>query len=140
MARHPLIDEFAPQARTVPAMLARQAERFGGKPLVSAGAVTWSFAQTRDEAASFAATLRTQGIGTGDRVALICANRLEFLRVFLGCAWIGAVCVPINVASRGAQLQHILSNSAARLLILEHGFAANLDHVDVATLALDNIW
>jgi carnitine-CoA ligase len=140
MARHPFIDEFPPQARTVPAMVVRQAERFADKPLVSAGRKTWSFAQTCDEAASFAGTLRAYGIGTGDRVALICSNRVEFLRVFLGCAWVGAVCVPINIASRGAQLQHILSNSAARLLILEHGFAANLDHVDLAMLGLEDIW
>ena len=127
MAQHPLVSQFPPRYRTVPAMLARQAERFGDRPLVSAGGRTWSFAQTRDEAACFAATLRAHGVAQGDRVALICSNRLDFLQVFLGCAWIGAVCVPINVASRGAQLQHILSNSAARLLILEHGFAANLD-------------
>jgi carnitine-CoA ligase len=136
----PLISLFPPHARTVPAMLARQAETFGDQPLVSAGGSTWTFRQTRDEAAAFAATLRSAGIQLGDRVALICSNRLEFLQIFLGCAWIGAVCVPINVASRGAQLQHILSNSGARLLILESAFAANLEHIDVAALPLETIW
>jgi crotonobetaine/carnitine-CoA ligase len=139
-----LVDElardFAPADRTVPAMLARQAERFGGKTLVSSGGQTWTYAQARDEAAGFGATLRAAGIERGDRVALICSNRLEFLRAFLGCAWIGAVSVPINTASRGHQLQHILSNSAARLLIVEAAFAGNLDHLDVATLALETIW
>ena len=120
-------------------MLARGAERFGEKPLVSADGQTWTFRQTRDEAAGFAATLRSAGIRTGDRVALICSNRLDFLRIFLGCAWIGAVCVPINVASRGAQLQHILSNSGARLLILEAAFAANLEHIEIGALPLATI-
>jgi crotonobetaine/carnitine-CoA ligase len=140
MTQHPLVNKFPPRERTVPAMLARQAERFGDKPLVNVGGKTWSFAQTREEAACFAATLRAHGIARGDRVALICSNRLDFLQVFLGCAWIGAVCVPINVASRGTQLQHILSNSAARLLVLEHGFAANLDHIDFGSLAVETIW
>ena len=138
--RHPLISQFPPAARTVPAMLAQQAERFGDKPLIGAAGVHWSFARTRDEAVTFAATLCSAGIQMGDRVALICTNRIEFLRVFLGCAWMGAVCVPINTASRGTQLQHILSNSGARLLIMEAAFAANLDHIDVAALPLQAIW
>jgi carnitine-CoA ligase len=138
--QHPLIRLFPPHARTIPAMLARQAERFGDEPLVSAGGTTWTFRQTQADAAGFAATLRSAGIQSGDRVALICSNRLEFLRVFLGCAWIGAVCVPINVASRGAQLQYILLNSGARLLVLEAAFAANLEHIDLTALPLEKIW
>jgi crotonobetaine/carnitine-CoA ligase len=132
--------QFAPHERTVPQMLIRQAERFADKPLVCVGGEVWSYARTRDEAARFGATLRSAGIKSGDRVALICSNRLEFLRAFLGCAWIGAVSVPINTASRGHQLQHILSNSAARLLILEGALAGNLDHLDIAALPLEMIW
>jgi crotonobetaine/carnitine-CoA ligase len=139
-----LVDElardFAPAERTVPAMLARQAERYADKPLVSSGGQSWTYSQARDEAARFGATLRAAGIERGDRVALICSNRLDFLRAFLGCAWIGAVSVPINTASRGHQLQHILSNSAARLLIVEGAFAGNLDHLDMAALPLETIW
>jgi len=139
-----LVDElarrFAPSERTVPAMLVRQAERYADRLLVAAGGQSWTYAQTREEAAKFGATLRTAGIKRGDRVALICSNRLDFLRAFLGCAWIGAVSVPINTASRGHQLQHILSNSAARLLIVEAQFMGNLDHLDVAALPLETIW
>ncbi|HXD44299.1 MAG TPA: ATP-dependent acyl-CoA ligase [Pseudolabrys sp.] len=139
-----LVDElargFAPSARTVPAMLARQADRFGGRTLVASGGQSWTYAQARDEASGFGATLRAAGIRRGDRVALICSNRLDFLRVFLGCAWIGAVPVPVNTASRGHQLQHILSNSAARLLILEGVLAGNLDHLDIGALPLETIW
>ncbi len=135
-----LSQSFAPGERTVPAMLMRQAARYADKPLVGFGDKSWTYAQTRDQAAAFGATLRDAGIKSGDRVALICSNRFEFLRAFLGCAWIGAVSVPINCASRGQQLQHILSNSAARLLIIEGTFAGNLDHLDVAALPLEAIW
>jgi crotonobetaine/carnitine-CoA ligase len=50
-------------------------------------------------------------------------NRLELLELILGCAWIGAIAVPINTASRGPQLEHILSNSSPRLIAYEAGFA-----------------
>ena len=131
---------FAPHERTLPATLTRQAERFGERPLVTAGAHTLSFRTACDTAARFAAALHAAGIRPGDQVALIASNRLEFVEVFLGCAWLGAVSVPINTASRGAQLQHILANCRARLLIIEQTFLPNLDHLDHAALALEAIW
>ena len=131
---------FAPAERTLPAMLARQAERHGEKPLASAGDVRWSYAQAADAAARMAGTLRAAGIGAGDRVAIICSNRIELLGLLLGCAWLGAVAVPINVASRGPQLQHMLSNSSARLLVIETDYIENLAMLDAHALALEAIW
>src|SRR5215831_20914135 len=86
---------FAPADRTLPAMLTRQAERFAQKPLVTAGGITWTYAETYETAARCAGTLRSAGIKPGDRVAIICSNRVEFLEIVLGCAWLGAVAVPI---------------------------------------------
>ncbi|HEY7243133.1 MAG TPA: ATP-dependent acyl-CoA ligase [Xanthobacteraceae bacterium] len=131
---------FAPPDRTLPAMLIRQAGRFAHKPLVSAGETTWTYAETREAAARCAGMLRSAGIRPGDRVALICSNRIEFLEIVLGCAWLGAVAVPINVASRGPQLQHILSNCAARLLVLEAAYAENLAMLQARELAIESIW
>lgn len=131
---------FAPAERTLPAILSRQAELFGQKQLVGAGDVTWSYAQARDTAARFAGTLRGAGVTVGDRVAVICSNRIEFLEVVLGCAWLGAVAVPINVASRGPQLQHILGNCGARLLVIEADFAENLAMLKPGELAVETIW
>jgi len=131
---------FAPHERTLPTMLVRQAERFGDKPLVQAGGRSLSFAGACETAARVAGALGAAGIKASDRVALIASNHIEFLEVVLGCAWLGAVSVPINTASRGAQLQHILGNCGARLLIIEHAFLPNLELLDVTTLALEAIW
>ncbi|MBV8839443.1 MAG: AMP-binding protein, partial [Alphaproteobacteria bacterium] len=131
---------FAPAERTLPVMLARQAERHADRPLVSAGDDVWSYAQTANEAARIAGLLREAGIRPGDRVAIICGNRIEFLGVMLGCLWLGAVAVPLNVASRGPQLQHMLANSGARLLVLETEYAENLAMLAPEKLALEAIW
>jgi len=131
---------FAPGERTLPVMLERQARRYGSHRLFVAGDVSLSFADAPAIAARFAGTLVAAGIRPGDRVALMCSNRPEFMECFLGCAWLGAVAVPINVASRGPQLQHILSNSGARLLIIEAELLGALDHVAVDGLPLERIW
>ena len=131
---------FAPLDRTLPAILTRQAERFAQRPLVTAGDTTWTYADTCEAAARFAGTMQSAGIQGGYRIAIICSNRLEFLEVVLGCAWLGAIAVPINVASRGPQLQHILSNCGARLLVMEAAYAENLSMLDPRELAIETIW
>ena len=70
--------------------------------------------------------LAAAGIRRGDRVALM-TNRSEFIEIWLGCGWLGAVAVPINVSSRRLQLAHILGNSGARLLAVEAGLLPVLD-------------
>ncbi len=131
---------FPPIERTLPAMLTRQARRYQSRPLFTAGEATWSFDDARAIAARFAGTLSAAGVRPGDRVALMCSNRLEFMLVYLGCTWLGAVVVPINVASRGPQLQHMLTNCGARLLVIEAPLVASLDLVDLGKLVLELIW
>ena len=104
----PLQQLFPPPERTVPRMLQRQAERHGQRRLVSIGGMTLTYAEACEAAAGYAATLAAAGIKPGDRVAIMCGNRAELLLTILGCGWLGAIAVPINVASRGAQLEHIL--------------------------------
>ncbi len=145
------IAHFDPAERTVPQMLERQAARFGARTLFVAGTARWSFADALRAASAWGAMLRDAGIGAGDRVALLCSNRIEFMQAFLGCAWIGAVAVPINTASRGEALRHVLSNSGARLLVAEaDGLQAVLALAtgaplggaarDASTLPLQSVW
>ncbi|WP_229155802.1 ATP-dependent acyl-CoA ligase [Aurantimonas sp. VKM B-3413] len=126
--------------RVLPDLLTMQAERYGDRELVVVDGVRWSFAEAAGIAARRASALAAAGIQRGDRVAIICSNRPEFLDVFFGCAWLGAVAVPINVASRGAQLQHILANSGSRLLVIEDALAESLGTIEIGTLALEAIW
>lgn len=131
---------IAPPDRTLPRMLRHQAKRFGDRRLVEIDGERWSFADALRIAAGFGGTLQAAGIGRGDHVAVICGNRLELLQVYLGCGWIGAVTVPINTASRGMQLAHILANSQAKLLVLQAEFADALETLDTVPSTLSTIW
>ncbi len=131
---------FAPGDRSVAIMLQAQAKKFGAKPLVQAGEQSWSFAEAPELAARSAGRLARPAWRQGDRVALICENRPEFIEIFLGAAWLGAILVPINTASRGLQLRHILENSGAKLMVIEAALLGALEHVDLATLPLETIW
>ena len=121
-------------------MLRRAADRFGERPLVTLAGVSWSHRQTAGIAARRAAALGAAGIARGERVALMCSNRSEFLETFLGCGWLGAVSVPINTASMGPQIEYFLADSGARLLVIEAGFIERLRTADLSRTALQMIW
>ncbi|WP_249137818.1 ATP-dependent acyl-CoA ligase [Bradyrhizobium tropiciagri] len=120
------VDLFPPPDRILSTILTRQAERYGDRVLLVAGEARWSYAQAAAIASASAQTLVDAGINPGDRVALMCSNRVEFLQVYLGCAWLGAIVVPINTALRGLQLSHIFRNARPALLVVE---AALLDAI-----------
>ncbi|MEW5420747.1 ATP-dependent acyl-CoA ligase [Amorphus sp. 3PC139-8] len=131
---------FPPEARTVPQMLARQAETYGDQALFRCGDVAISFADALVDAKRYAALFAETGVERGDRVALISGNAPEFVRLFLGLAWLGAVSVPINTASRGFQLHHMLANSGAKILVVQDAFLSALETVDFSDLAVERIW
>jgi crotonobetaine/carnitine-CoA ligase len=105
--------------QTIPALLERQAATHGGRHLLSAPGAERTFEQVCEAAAVSAGTLAAAGVGRGDRVAAMCRNRVELLDLVLGCAWLGAVSVPLNTAARGPQLEHMLRNSGARILVMD---------------------
>ncbi|MGD9943414.1 MAG: ATP-dependent acyl-CoA ligase [Burkholderiaceae bacterium] len=129
-----------PPERTLPHMLQRQAAEFGERPLATIEGACWRHADAAAAAARRGGALQRQGIGRGDRVAILCGNRIEFLDSFLGCGWIGAVSVPINSAAMGPQIEYYLANSGARLLIIEDRFVERLATADLAATQLEAIW
>ena len=121
-------------------MLERQAERLGDKPLVRFPGGEWSYSGARNAAAGFAGTLAAAGVGPGDRVAIMCGNRGELLESVLGCAWLGAIAVPLNTALRGPQLEHVLGNSDPKILVADSGLVRHLELVEAPPPALERIW
>jgi crotonobetaine/carnitine-CoA ligase len=140
MSHFDLARQFAPADRTLPSMVTRQSQQFGDKMLLRIGDHTLTFGQGPDLAARMAGALAAAGIMREDRVAVICSNRIELLALLLGCGWLGAVLVPVNTASRGAQLHHVLANSAARLLVVETAFMPALAGLERDGLAIERIW
>jgi crotonobetaine/carnitine-CoA ligase len=131
----------APRDRTLPVILGRQGARFPDRPLLIAGDVVWTYGQALSIARRAATTLAAADVRAGDSVAILCGNRAEFLQAFLGCAFLGAVAVPINIASRGDQLRHILTNCGARLMVAEAGlFGVVAPLLGTPGIALARIW
>ena len=135
-----LAEIFPPADRVLSTILTRQAARYGDRILFAFGETRWTYAETAAIAAASARSLGEAGVRPGDRVALMCSNRPEFLQVYLGCAWMGAVAVPINTALRGAQLSHIFRNSTPRLVVVEATLLPAMDTLEQGVALPDRIW
>ncbi len=80
-----------------------------------------------DEAASRIANgLIALGVEPGDRVAIHFDNRPEFIMVFLGVMRAGAILVPTNVMYTAEEMEHILTDSGAKVLFVISPLAEKL--------------
>jgi crotonobetaine/carnitine-CoA ligase len=66
------------------------------------------------------------GVGRGDRVATLLENRPEQVLSFFAALKLGAVQVPINTAYKGEFLRHQLTDSGARVVIVQGDFASRV--------------
>jgi fatty-acyl-CoA synthase len=66
------------------------------------------------------------GVNRGDRVAILSLNRPDYLVSLYACARLGAMLVPLNWRLAAAEQMFILSDAAAKVLLLEQAFAGIL--------------
>ena len=64
-----------------------------------------------------AALLAARGVGEGDRVAILCRNRIEFFELLFGCAKLGAILVPLNWRMPPAELDGLIADAEPALLL-----------------------
>ncbi|MBI5277644.1 MAG: AMP-binding protein [Burkholderiales bacterium] len=94
----------------------------------------WTYARTLQEVRRTAAALQALGVAQGDHVLVWLPNGQDFLRCWFAINYIGAICVCVNTAYRGATLEHVLRNAGGQLVITLDALADRLADVDRATL------
>jgi len=77
----------------------------------------WTYAELKLDVDALALGLLAEGIVKGDRVGIWSPNRAEWTLVQYATAKIGAILVNINPAYRTSELEFVLNQSGARMLI-----------------------
>ncbi|MEH6996135.1 long-chain-fatty-acid--CoA ligase [Neobacillus drentensis] len=77
-----------------------------------------------------ASGLYENGIGKGDRVALLLGNCPEFVIAYYGILRTGASVVPINPIFTSREIEYILSNSKAKVVIANQGLSPILSSLE----------
>ena len=127
-----------------PDLLAKRAELSPGKVALEAVATgeTRTYAELDDRAGRVAAALSAQGIGDGDRVAILCRNRIAFFEVLFACARLGAILVPLNWRMPPAELDGLIADAEPALLLYGAGDDATVRGLAAPppALSLDGEW
>ncbi len=80
-----------------------------------------TYAALDDRSERIAAGLLARGLAPGDRVAVLMANRVEYLEIYQAAARSGLTLVPVNPALTGPEIEYILADSGAGALIADAG-------------------
>ena len=102
---------------SVAAVLAEAAARRPDHPAITFDQEQMTYRELWLRARRYAAVLRDQGIGPGDRVALLLPNGLEFPPAYFGALALGASVVPVHALLKATEIEYVLHDSGARVLI-----------------------
>jgi long-subunit acyl-CoA synthetase (AMP-forming) len=86
------------------------------------GSTSISWAQWRARSEAIAGGLRALGLERGDCVALMLTNRPEFHVVDLAATFVGATPFSLYATSSPEQVEYVMRDSAARILVTEGAF------------------
>jgi len=85
----------------------------------------FTFADLDEAANGVARALVAQGLSQGDRVAILSANRFEYLAAYYGTMRAGLVSVPVNYKFPRQLIHYILKDCGAKLVFCDSARAAD---------------
>jgi acyl-CoA synthetase (AMP-forming)/AMP-acid ligase II len=68
--------------------------------------------------------LASRGVGRGDRVAVLMTNRIEMLETLFAIVRLGAIAVPVNFRLVAQEVEFLIRDSGARVILADDGMAA----------------
>lgn len=121
-------------SRTLSDVLRRTAGDFPDRPALTLGGLTLTYSGFLEQAERFAAALLSHGVGRGDRVAIALPNCPQFVIAYYGAVRIGAVAVGVDPRFTTRELEAVLSDSGARLLVAMEPTLALVPFANLPTL------
>jgi acyl-CoA synthetase (AMP-forming)/AMP-acid ligase II len=121
-----VVPAFCERPNSIWAMIAdAAAQNPDGEALVCGdGRMTWR--EVVQQSAKIAAGFRKFGLQSGDRVALLLGNRIEFVLAMFGAAHAGLVTVLLSTRQQKPEIAYVLTDCGAKLLIYETMLADRL--------------
>ena len=117
-------------------VLERNAHRYADKIALSEGDRELTYAHVRTRVNALSGALRDLGVNSGDIVAVLLYNRVEFVETMLAANRIGAAILPLNYRLSPAEWQYIIEHSDAVAIVTETEF---VDGVDALVPALPRV-
>jgi long-chain acyl-CoA synthetase len=96
---------------------------------LSFGGGDTTYAELLRASVRVANALRAEGLGRGDRIAILAKNGLNFFEILFGAAMLGVVVVPVNWRLTAPEIGFLVRDSGAHVLFAGREFAGLADAV-----------
>ncbi len=107
--------------------VARWAQLRGDAPAVADEERRLDYRSLEERTARLAGWLRAEGVGEGDRVGLLLANRTAYLEAVFATARIGAISLPINTRLSRREVRFVLDDCTPSAILHEDTLGALVD-------------
>ena len=88
-----------------------------------------TYAELEKRSCALAGYLQAQGVGKGDRVALLARNCAAYFELQFACGKIGCIGVPLNWRLTVPELAYIIGDCAPKVMIYDTMFSDNVDQL-----------
>ena len=123
MAKNPVYE------RLIHVVLERQTEKYGNRTFFYSGEKQFGFEDFNLISSQVACGMQDIGVEKGDKVAIILPNCPEYPFLWFGLSRLGAVEVPLNTAHKGEILKYMLTQSDARILVMDSQYSDRVQPV-----------
>ena len=100
-----------------------------------------TYRQLERNVQSLAGFLLARGVVEGDRIAVLCRNRVEFFELLFACGKLGAILVPLNWRMPTGELAPLVADAAPKFLFFgdeDAGVARELGDDSTVAVGLDD--
>src|SRR5258707_884335 len=106
-----IVPAFRERPRSIWAMVSDAASRNPDGEALVCGITRMTWREVTQQSALIATGLRKMGLQSGDRVALLLGNRIEFVLAMLGAAHLGAVTVILSTRQQKPEIAYVLADA-----------------------------
>ena len=104
------------------------------------GEVTITWREYARRVGDLAAGLAAFGLGRGDTLALMLVNRPEFHLVDTAAMHLGAVPFSLYNSSSPEQIEHLLNDSGARIVVTEQAFLDSIERARAGCASIEHVF
>src|SRR5699024_2777981 len=109
--------------KSIDDMLKRTAGKYPNKEAIITDNVRLTYSELIESTEQVALHLQHYyKLQKGDRVALLIGNKLEFVQMFLACATLGIITVPLNIRSSEEELIYMLNHADVSLICADSDY------------------
>ncbi|WP_047983106.1 class I adenylate-forming enzyme family protein [Ornithinibacillus californiensis] len=98
---------------------------------------SWTYNELHERANKIANFFLTNGVKSGDRVAILAPNHIGYLDFFFACMRIGAIFIPLNWRLGKDELTYVLQDSKPKIVGVAPLFRDKVEDMDVDTEIID---